>query len=117
MTVLAPARVQSVGSTTRTHARRRGWRYPLIVLAFLAPSAVPLVAFVFYPMVQAAWISLHDWNLISPMKWAGLRNYSDLLSDPQTRVKLASFIPSCRGSGDRGHFPLLAIARVLAASS
>lgn len=66
--------------------RRRGWRYGLVVAAFLAPSAIPLLAFVLYPMVQAVWISLHDWNLIAPMTWVGLDNYADLLADPDTRA-------------------------------
>jgi len=56
------------------------------VTAFLAPSAIPLVAFVFVPMVQAAWISLHDWNLLAPMQWVGLGNYADLIAEPETRA-------------------------------
>ncbi len=62
-------------------AKRVGW-----VLFFLAPSALPLLAFTFAPMLQAAWISLHEWNLISPMTWVGLDNYVDLLGYPATRA-------------------------------
>ena len=87
MTVLSPARVLATAPqpTGRTR-RRRGWRYAAVVVAFLAPSAVPLTAFVLYPMVQAAWISLHRWNLLSPMRWVGLDNYRKLLVDPVTRA-------------------------------
>lgn len=67
-------------------ARRR--REALIGYAFLAPSAIPLAAFVLYPMAQAAWASLHDWNLITPMEWTGFSNYVDLAKDPDT---LAAF--------------------------
>jgi multiple sugar transport system permease protein len=56
----------------------------LMILAFLLPSAIPLVLFVLGPMVAAAWVSLHKWNLISPMKFIGLDNYSDLLTNPDT---------------------------------
>ena len=85
MTVLSPARA-AVAVPPVTRPRRRGWRYGAVVVAFLAPSAVPLVAFVFYPMVQAAWISMHQWNLLSPMRWVGLDNYAALLADPDTRA-------------------------------
>jgi multiple sugar transport system permease protein len=59
-------------------------RYALTVLAFLLPSAIPLVLFVLGPMVAAAWVSLNQWNLLAPMKWVGLGNYAKLLSDPIT---------------------------------
>jgi multiple sugar transport system permease protein len=52
---------------------------------FLAPSVIPLVMFTLVPMVSSAWVSLHEWNLIKPMRWVGLDNYRDLLSDPTTR--------------------------------
>lgn len=60
-------------------------KYALTVLAFLAPSAVPLVLFTFIPMIRAAWVSLHQWNLLSPMKWVGLANYAHLLQDPEAQ--------------------------------
>ncbi len=84
MTVLAPARVRAP-RTTGGRRRRGGWRRGLVIAAFLAPSAVPLAAFVLFPMIRAAWVSLHEWNLLTPMKWVGLRNYADLLADPETR--------------------------------
>ncbi len=64
--------------------RRRRWRHPryyVTVAAFLAPSAIPLLLLVYYPMVQAMWTSLHDWNLIGPKKWVGIANYEVLLTD------------------------------------
>ena len=64
--------------------RRAKARYALTVLAFLLPSAVPLLLFVLGPMIAAAWISLQKWNLLAPMKFVGLDNYAKLLSDPRT---------------------------------
>jgi len=54
------------------------------VVFFLAPSALPLLAFTALPMLSSAWVSLHEWNLISERRWVGLANYADLLSDPAT---------------------------------
>ena len=77
-----------VAGPTPTARRRTPRRRAVIrtawALAFLAPSAIPLIAFVLAPMVAAAWISLHDWNLLSPMTWVGLGNYTDVLQDPGT---------------------------------
>lgn len=69
----------------RAPDRRRGPKRVAWILFFLLPSAVPLLAFTIGPMVGAAWISLHEWNLLSPMEWVGLANYADLLGDPATR--------------------------------
>ena len=59
--------------------RNRGW-----VLFFLLPSALPLLVFTVVPMLSSAWVSLHEWNLISPMSWVGLENFRNLLTDPGT---------------------------------
>lgn len=68
----------------RSDGRHADWRYALTVLAFLLPSAIPLTLFVLVPMVAAAWISLHEWNFISPMQFVGLDNFAGLLADPRT---------------------------------
>jgi multiple sugar transport system permease protein len=68
----------------RTTGRSRRIRYALTVLAFLLPSALPLVLFVIGPMIGAAWVSLTEWNLLSPAVFVGLDNYTQLLADPET---------------------------------
>lgn len=82
--------------------RRRGTRlrYTLTVLAFLLPSAIPLVMFTLYPMVGALWTSLHRWNLLAPMQWVGLDNYAHLVQDADTQraflntvAYLAGYLP------------------------
>lgn len=69
-----------------TSARARRTKTTVIAYLFLAPSAIPLLAFVVVPMFRAAWASLHTWNLISPMEWAGFSNYQDLFTDHDTLV-------------------------------
>ncbi len=73
-----------VKSTRDGRTMRNKTRYALTVLAFLLPSAVPLLLFVLGPMVAAAWVSLHKWNLLAPMQWVGLDNYLKLFTDPIT---------------------------------
>ena len=79
-------RVKPVISGRPERRRSPGVRtkYLLTVLAFLLPSAIPLTMFVLGPMLAAAWVSLHEWNLISPMTFIGFDNYASLLSDPRT---------------------------------
>jgi len=70
-------------SSSPTRRKNRAG-YTLTVLAFLLPSAIPLVLFVLGPMVAAGWVSLTKWNLIGPATFVGLDNYANLLQDPRT---------------------------------
>jgi multiple sugar transport system permease protein len=60
---------------------QRGWRYRLVVLGFLAPSLVPLFAFLIGPMLSSIGLSFLSWNLLSPAHWVGLANYRTLIHD------------------------------------
>ncbi|HEY4151970.1 MAG TPA: hypothetical protein VGM38_01485, partial [Pseudolysinimonas sp.] len=71
-------------STRPVGAKSNRTRYALVVLAFLLPSALPLLAFTLGPMIAAAWVSLNQWNLLAPMKFIGLGNYITLFTDPNT---------------------------------
>lgn len=81
-----PLRSRGSSSAPPGPARRGRWRERGAVVFFLAPSAIPLLLFTVGPMVSSLWISLHTWNLISPMRWAGLANYTHLLGDGDTRA-------------------------------
>lgn len=60
--------------------RRRNTR--LCALAFLAPVAIVLVVFVFYPIIDTFITSGYKWNGISADKqWVGLNNWSKLVQD------------------------------------
>lgn len=60
---------------------RRGWRYRLVVLGFLAPSLIPLLAFMVLPMLASIGLSFLSWDLLSPARWVGLSNYRTLIHD------------------------------------
>ena len=61
--------------------RRIVWAY-----AFVAAPIVALVIFLLGPILFSGWVSLHRWDMLSPldqMPWRGLKNYSYLLTtDP-----------------------------------
>lgn len=47
----------------------------------ISPYLVHIVVFVLFPVGFSLFLSFHDWNIISPMKYAGLSNYQKLLQD------------------------------------
>ncbi|WP_214325538.1 carbohydrate ABC transporter permease [Nonomuraea sediminis] len=65
---------------------RRRLRYAGTVAVFLLPSLIPLVLYTLIPMVGSFWTSLHEWDLITDMRWVGLGNYVELIGDPETRA-------------------------------
>jgi putative chitobiose transport system permease protein len=48
----------------------------------LLPTLIIIFLFRFYPMMQAFYISMTDFDLINPPKFVGLYNFIDLLKDP-----------------------------------
>ncbi len=74
---------------TRSHARARtkadaGIRFGRATFPYLmvAPSLGILGLFVLYPICYMVYLSFYKWNMIGPMKYLGLRNFENLLSDP-----------------------------------
>ncbi|WP_082961596.1 carbohydrate ABC transporter permease [Mycobacterium sp. 852002-51152_SCH6134967] len=61
-------------------AQRR--RTTATAYALLAPSLFGVVAFMLLPMLVVVWLSLHRWDLLSPMEYVGLRNWQSVLTDP-----------------------------------
>lgn len=92
---------------------RRSFRYALVVLAFLLPSAIPLLAFVLVPMFAAGWVSLTEWNLLSPATFVGVDNYAKLLSDPKTGEIFLHSLAYVLGYLPLVYFGGLALALVL----
>jgi multiple sugar transport system permease protein len=52
---------------------------------FVAPALAFFAAFCLYPMLKAMQVSLYDWDLVSPMKFVGLRNYIEALGSSDVR--------------------------------
>jgi len=55
----------------------------LFAYLMLAPDIIGLAIFIFIPVGVALYVSLHEWNGISPMKFIGLKNYATLMLDSQ----------------------------------
>ncbi|SFB11814.1 multiple sugar transport system permease protein [Lentibacillus halodurans] len=60
---------------------RKKWNETLTAYGFLLPNLVGLTLFIFVPMVYAFYVSLHEWNALSPKVFIGLENYKELAAD------------------------------------
>ena len=71
-------------------------------LLFLLPGCAILGAFIFYPMIQAIWLSFTDYNMIQKNpNFVGVANYKELFADPlfwkvlgQTLLYLVLVVPA-----------------------
>jgi multiple sugar transport system permease protein len=57
---------------------------------FASPFIVGFVLWIAYPMLYSVWLVLHDWDLLTPPRFAGLKNVNALLSDQLVGVSLAN---------------------------
>jgi ABC-type sugar transport system permease subunit len=80
-TSVAPAPPTTTASAHRRRLRANG-RRALTAWLFLSPALLILLAFTLYPMAQAVYLSLTDYNLIRAAEWVGLANYAELMQDP-----------------------------------
>lgn len=61
----------------------KDWRSRERALLYVLPALFVLALIFLYPLVDAFWISLQRWNLISGVKrWGGLDNYVAIFGDP-----------------------------------
>jgi multiple sugar transport system permease protein len=85
MTLLDEAPRGADARTNPSPPARRGLkpssRRAVTAWLFLAPSLAVLAVFMVYPMIQAAYLSMTDYNLIRAAEWVGLDNYVELFGD------------------------------------
>jgi multiple sugar transport system permease protein len=63
-------------------ARGRARRATGTALAFLGPSLLHLVVFLFTPIAFAAWLSIHQWDIVTPDKpFVGAGNFAEMFQD------------------------------------
>ena len=50
-------------------------------LAFALPALACFAVFNLYPMLFGLWLSLTEYDLLSPPEWVGLANFANLAAD------------------------------------
>ncbi|MBV9674654.1 MAG: sugar ABC transporter permease [Verrucomicrobia bacterium] len=64
--------------------RRAPRKINLVPWIFLAPAVIVFATYVVIPIFQSFWLSLYDWDGLSPTKkFLGLSNYTELFQDDQ----------------------------------
>ena len=96
--------MRALASTQPRPARKRlrlnvTAKQALFGYAILLPTLAIIIVFRFLPMLQAFYISLHEYDLIRPPKFIGFDNFIDLVRDPlflnSARVSLTYVVFSC----------------------
>src|SRR4051794_13664695 len=75
-----------MATVTSTVPRQSVWltyrrRLSLAGIVFILPALVYFAFFAFWPMINAFYLSLHEYDLLSTKKWVGLAQYQSLLKD------------------------------------
>lgn len=92
------------------------WQRRLAPYLFISPFYVLFVAFGLYPILFSLYLSFHRWDAVGglgTMKWVGLGNYADLLSDPWFWKSLGNTVVLLLISGLPQHAVALPLAFTL----
>lgn len=70
---------------TRETARKKSRRILTGLRPYLmvAPSLAVFSVFILYPIFYMVYLSFFKWNMIGPMTFTGLKNYTDMIADPE----------------------------------
>jgi multiple sugar transport system permease protein len=80
----SPQQSVSLQSQVIPRRKRHGISIHLVPWLFLAPGVVVFAIYVVFPVFQSFWLSLFDWDGLSPTKkFIGFSNYSALFQDEQ----------------------------------
>jgi multiple sugar transport system permease protein len=106
----------SADTSTATVDRRRGpsKRRARAGRLFIAPNLAAVVVFMLFPLGFSLYMSLHNWDLFTPAKFAGLSNYRDLFTeDPLFSIAMRNTVVYVVGTVVPTVLISLAVAGVL----
>jgi multiple sugar transport system permease protein len=75
-----PAKTADTRRRKPPFTARRG----LSIAAFMAPAALFVVVFIYYPMISGSQMAFRNWNLtdLTDTSWVGFKNFQGILADP-----------------------------------
>ncbi|MEU0641406.1 carbohydrate ABC transporter permease [Streptomyces umbrinus] len=75
-----PGRGAQGGRRKPEFTARRGF----LIAAFMAPAAVFVAVFTYYPMIAGSQMAFRNWKLadLTDTSWVGLKNFRDVFADP-----------------------------------
>ena len=66
-----------------TAERIRNLKKEATGIGFILPAFIPLLVFVIYPVIRSFVLSFFSYNMVTPMKFVGFRNYAKLFSSEE----------------------------------
>jgi multiple sugar transport system permease protein len=83
------ATAQRTGAPAESR-RSKGIPERRLAKMMVAPSMILIAIVAAWPIIYAVWLSLHEYSVRQAglSRWAGLRNYTDALSNPEWRAAL-----------------------------
>ena len=57
-----------------------------VAYLYLLPALIVFALFVLAPLAHSVWLSLFEWDGVTPGTWVGLDNYGQVVSDPELRA-------------------------------
>ncbi|MFG2351021.1 carbohydrate ABC transporter permease [Streptomyces phaeochromogenes] len=87
----ASAGPSGTGGTPPGRGTQRGRRKPeftarrgFLIATFMAPAAVFVAVFTYYPMIAGSQMAFRNWKLtdLTDTSWVGLKNFRDVFADP-----------------------------------
>jgi len=75
-----PVRTTQPGRRKPEFTARRGF----LIAVFMAPAAIFVAVFTYYPMIAGSQMAFRNWKLtdLSDTAWVGLKNFRDVFADP-----------------------------------
>ena len=72
------------GGAPRRRRREFTTRRGLVIAAYLAPAAVFVALFTYYPVLAGSQMAFRNWKLsdLTDTSWVGLQNFRDIFADP-----------------------------------
>ena len=66
--------------------QKKDWKAALWALLFLGPNLVLFLIFTAWPVVYGLYLSFFKYNVLTPAKYVGLKNYRDFFDNPTTPI-------------------------------
>lgn len=69
-----------------------GRRKALAIAVLLGPSLLGMTVFYIFPVISSLAFSFTKWDLLSPIRWVGIANYVNAVSDPAVQQALRNTV-------------------------
>lgn len=81
--ILTPTNANSAAVPVRNTSKFSSLPHILLPYLLVAPAMVVLFVFLLYPIGYMVYLSFFNWNMIRPMEFVGLQNFTNMFQNPE----------------------------------